>query len=89
VAGHSWLRGLLAEASAAATLAKDFFRAGSPLLSIWAYTYEISGHRWTGKDTLVAPCQGRKGYTVTVTEYVKGKKGKTLRVETCVGYDPF
>jgi len=71
------------------TLLKDFLRTGSPFLTIWAYTYEISGHRWSGKDTLVAPCQGKKGYSVSLTEYISGKKGKTLRVETCVGYDPF
>jgi len=76
VAGHSWL-----------TLIKDFFRAGSPFLSIWAYAYEINGHRWSGRDSLEAPCP--RPYTVEVTEFVNGKKGKTLKVRTCVGYDPF
>jgi len=76
VVNNSWL-----------TLLKDFLRAGSPFLAIWAYAYEINGHRWSGRDSLEAPCPG--SYTVEVTEFVNGKKGKTLKVRTCVGYDPF
>jgi len=76
VAGHSWL-----------TLIKDFFRTGSPFLTIWAYAYEINGHRWVSKGSLEAPCP--RPYIVEVTEYINGKKGKTLKVRTCVGYDPF
>jgi len=76
VAGHSWL-----------TLIKDFLRAGSPFLTIWAYAYEINGHRWSGRDSLEAPCP--RPYTVEITEFVNGKKGRTLKVMTCVGYDPF
>ena len=76
VAGHSWL-----------TLLRDFLRAGSPFLTIWAYAYEINGHRWVSKDALEAPCP--RPYTVEITEFINGKKGRTLRVRTCVGYDPF
>ena len=68
------------------TLIKDFFRAGSPFLAIWAYAYEINGHRWSG-NTLEAPCP--RPYAVEVTEFVNGKKGRTLKVRTCVGYDLF
>jgi hypothetical protein len=77
VAGHSWL-----------TLLKDFLRTGSPFLAIWAYAYEINGHRWSGRDSLEAPCLPWT-YKVEVTEFVNGKKGRTLKVITCVGYDPF
>jgi hypothetical protein len=76
MAGHSWL-----------TLIKDFLKTGSPFLAIWAYAYEINGHRWSGRDSLEAPCP--RPYTVEVTEFVNGKKGRTLKVRTCVGYDPF
>ena len=76
MAGHSWL-----------TLIKDFLRTGSPFLAIWAYAYEINGHRWTGRGSLEAPCP--RPYAIEVTEFVSGKKGKTLKVRTCVGYDPF
>jgi len=75
VVNNSWL-----------TLIKDFFRAGSPFLAIWAYAYEINGHRWSG-NTLEAPCP--RPYAVEVTEFVNGKKGRTLKVRTCVGYDLF
>lgn len=74
--GDSWLR-----------LLRDLLRTGSPFLTIWAYAYEINGHRWSGRDSLEAPCP--RPYTVEVTEFVNGKRGRTLRVRTCVGYDPF
>jgi len=76
VVNNSWL-----------TLIKDFFRAGSPFLAIWAYAYEINGHRWSGRDSLEASCP--RPYAVEVTEYINGKKGRTLKVRTCVGYDPW
>ena len=74
--------------SALLTLIKDFFRTGSPFLSIWAYAYEINGHRWVSGDTLEAPCLPWT-YKIEVTEFIDGRKGKTLKVRTCVGYDPF